>query len=220
MKLKFESELQEIIDEYQEVLSRAKHSDASDVLSTLDVSALITRCVAAVERASGRQSQYSLRMTEILSRKYHSGDWSALGYAVGIVQALLNDLQKGFTNSIEELLHANVFSDFIEMAEHLVNNGYKDAAAVITGSTLEVHLKQLAAKFDIQPDRGGKPKKADTLNSELVKADAYSKLDQKSVTAWLGLRNDAAHGNYGEYNKSQVNLMIDSVRNFVSRNPA
>lgn len=220
MKLKFESELQEIIDEYQEVRSRAEYSDASDVLSKSDLSSLITRCVAAVERASGRQSRYSIRMTEILSRKYYDGDWDAAGYAVGIVQALLNDLQKGFTNSIEELLHANVFSDFIEMAEHLVNNGYKDAAAVITGSTLEVHLKQLAVKFGIQPDRGGKPKKADMLNSELVKTDAYSKLDQKSVTAWLGLRNDAAHGNYSEYDKSQVNLMIEGVRNFISRNPA
>ena len=44
-----------------------------------------------------------------------------------------------------------------------------------------------------------RPKKTDRMNSELTKAEAYSKLDQKSVTAWLDLRNKAAHGKYDEY---------------------
>ncbi|MGA2715977.1 MAG: hypothetical protein ABSG41_22980, partial [Bryobacteraceae bacterium] len=62
--------------------------------------------------------------------------------------------------------------------------------------------------------------KADLLNSELTAASVYSKLDQKSVTAWLDLRNKAAHGQYSEYAKEQVLLMIQSVRNFISRLPA
>ncbi len=53
-----------------------------------------------------------------------------------------------------------------------------------------------------------------------MKAGAYPGLDQKNVTAWLGLRNKAAHGQYSEYTKDQVALMIDSVRNFMSRYPA
>jgi hypothetical protein len=64
------------------------------------------------------------------------------------------------------------------------------------------------------------PKKADTMNAELTKAMAYTKLDQKNVTAWLGLRNDAAHGNYNAYDKNQVVLLISSIRDFISRNPA
>jgi hypothetical protein len=63
----------------------------------------------------------------------------------------------------------------------------------------------------------GLPKKADSLTSELAAANAYSKLDQKSVTAWLDLRNKAAHGHYGDYTKEQVSLTIQSVRNFISR---
>ena len=31
---------------------------------------------------------------------------------------------------------------------------------------------------------------------------------RENVTAWLGLRNKAAHGQYGEYQKEQVALMI------------
>lgn len=113
-----------------------------------------------------------------------------------------------------------MFGDFLEMADHLVGNHYKDAAAVIAGSTLEGHLRQLAIKAGISCDHNGRPKKADALNSELAAAGVYSKLDQKSVTAWLGLRNDAAHGNYATYDENQVRLLIQSVQHFLSVNPA
>ena len=58
------------------------------------------------------------------------------------------------------------------------------------------------------------------LNAELIKSNAYSKLDQKNVTAWLGLRNSAAHGCYTDYDKQQVSLLISSIRDFLTRNPA
>lgn len=82
------------------------------------------------------------------------------------------------------------------MADHLTANGHKDAAAVLAGSTLEAHLRQLCSKQGVSTTFSGIPMKVDTINAELVKAGAYSKLDQKNITAWLGLRNDAAHGNY------------------------
>ena len=106
------------------------------------------------------------------------------------------------------------------MSKHLVLSGYKDAAAVMAGSTLEAHLRQIANKFSVQVEVSDRPKKADAINSDLAKISAYNKLDQKNVTAWLGLRNQAAHGNYNEYDKQQVNLLISSVRDFITRNPA
>ena len=45
-----------------------------------------------------------------------------------------------------------------------------------------------------------------------------NKLDQKNVTAWLDLRNKAAHGNYGEYNQQQVEFMLHAVTEFMTRN--
>lgn len=214
----FEIELQQIVQTYQDALGRSRHDDTSDIFSISQVSGLIARCVAAIERAAGRQSKYSQRIAQVISQQDH--DWNKLARAVGVVDALLHDLQHGFTKSFEELLHADVFSDFLEMAHHLLDNGYKDAGAVIAGSTLEAHLRQLATKFGVPIDNDGKPKKAETLNADLAKEDGYSKLDQKNITAWLGLRNNAAHGNYVEYDKSQVSLMIQSIRDFITRNPA
>ena len=58
------------------------------------------------------------------------------------------------------------------------------------------------------------------MNQELAKVTAYSKLDQSSVQAWATLRNDAAHGNYGNYVIGQVSVMVAGIRDFILRNPA
>ena len=126
----------------------------------------------------------------------------------------------GYLQSFKELVHADIFVSFWEMADHLHSLNYKDAAAVIAGSLLEQHLRELASKNQIPIDISGRPKKAEALNAELAGQAVYSKLDQKGITSWLGLRNDAAHGNYGGYTTSQARFMIDAVRDFMTRYPA
>lgn len=214
----FEAQLEAVISEHAEAVSRSKYLDASDVLSDTDVRDLQTRCLAVIQRASGSSSLYFERALAINETNNHI--YGHLSEQIGVAKSLLSDIRNGYLRSLEEIIHGDVFGDFLEMAEYLNNKGYKDAAAVIAGSTLEAHLKQLCAKFSISTVTGTKPKKADTLNADLVKANAYSKLEQKNITAWLGLRNDAAHGNYSAYDPKQVALFISSIREFITRNPA
>jgi hypothetical protein len=102
-----------------------------------------------------------------------------------------------------------------------LQQGYKDPAAVVVGTVLEEQLRKLSQKAGISLEQvNGAPKKADGLNSELAAVQTYSKLDQKNVTAWLDLRNKAAHGKYSEYSLDQVVLMLQGVQNFTSRLPA
>jgi hypothetical protein len=138
----------------------------------------------------------------------------------GVLQALRADFDAGYLRSIEELIHANVFADFLEMADELQTKDFKDPAAVLAGSVLEEHLRKLAVASGVTIEVNGKPKKADTINAELAKAEVYNKLEQKSVTAWLDLRNKAAHGMYGEYNADQVAAVIRDVRGFMVRHAA
>ncbi|MBK3645935.1 hypothetical protein JHN46_35460 [Streptomyces sp. MBT33] len=66
----------------------------------------------------------------------------------------------------------------------------------------------------------GRPKKADTMNADLKKAGVYDGLRQKQITAWMDLRNKAAHGNYGDYDNDEVRQFIDGVQAFMMKYPA
>ena len=139
----------------------------------------------------------------------------------GILSVAREELAGGWLTTTRGLISAEIFSDFLEMAQHLLDEGYKDPAAVMAGSVLEEHLRQLCQKHSIPTEttKQGRPhpKKADTLNTDLAKKQVYNRLDQKNVIAWLDLRNKAAHGKYQEYTKEQVALMLQSLSDFMVR---
>lgn len=141
-----------------------------------------------------------------------------------LLGALMSDIQAGYLTTYRERIHADVSGDFLTMAEYLLSEAYKDPAAVLLGGVLEQHLRQLCAKHEIpaeiDTEHGPRHKRADQLNSDLAREQVYSGLDQKQITAWLDLRNKAAHGKYDEYNVDQVSLMLQGVRGFVTRYPA
>ena len=138
-----------------------------------------------------------------------------------ILLSIQNEIEGGWVFSVKQLVSAEIFSDFIEMAEHLLFQGYKDPAAVMIGSVLEENLRYLCSnngiEIELEKDGSYISKKADRLNSDLAKAEIYTKLDQKAVTMWLDLRNKAAHGKYDEYTNNQVQLMLQGVTEFLAR---
>lgn len=139
----------------------------------------------------------------------------------GILNSIKTEIERGWLTTIKGLISAEIFSDFLEMAEHLLSEKYYQPAAVMIGSVLEEHLRQLSHKngIAIAEIKGGKsiPKKADLLNAELTGGAIYNKLDQKNVTAWLDLRNKAAHGKYAEFSQEQVEIMLAGVTEFFNQ---
>ena len=219
----FIKQIEEILKNYEDYRNDEKAIINSGKRDE-SINFLITRIKAIVKRITGNDSEYYKRIEEIFVKYDKLNDIIKLKPLKGVLDGLYQDLKAGYLKSFSELIHADIFSDYIEMAEYLLEEGYKDPAAVITGSTLEEHLRKICIKngIDIEILSKGKlsPKKADSLNSELARQKVYSKLEQKSVTAWLDLRNKAAHGKYGEYNDDQVKQLIIGVRNFIVRNPA
>lgn len=125
------------------------------------------------------------------------------------------------SSAIKGLVSAEVFSDFMDMAGYLLEQGYKDAAAVMTGSVLEEHLRQLCQAnsidtFDIKKGRKI-PKTGNLLNQNLRKAKIYNQIDGRSIEFWFDIRNQAAHGNYEQYSQDQVTLMHRGVLEFLAR---
>ena len=140
------------------------------------------------------------------------------------LRAAKRDLEGGHLATLDGLATADVFGDFLEMAAHLLSEGYQHPAAVMVGSVLEEHLRKLCRRDGIDTEvtdsKGNlRPKKADAMNADLARAKVYSGIDQKAVTGWLAIRNAAAHGEYDKYSGDQVRLMLDSVVSFLSRVP-
>jgi hypothetical protein len=186
---------------------------------------LMTSALAAIDRIAGLNSVYSQQAHSILKFvDYHVGIGIPLQNIMSIARALRSDLSNGFLTNVKEIIHGELFSDFLDMADYLSKEGFKDAAAVMTGGVLESHLHQLAIKHNIDLEivvnSDVKPKKANQLNTELTKKDVYNLLEQKNITAWLDLRNKAAHAKYEEYTKDHVSLMLLGVRGFISHYPA
>ena len=210
--------LDDVLAEWKRLESNCRKGDFSD-LGDAEGTRFVTRAWAAVQRFAGTRSPYFQQAEAIVKQKAFVGYLAR--HIVGVVESVRIDVAAGFLGDLTSLIHGELFGDFLEMAQHLLDEKYKDAAAVIAGSSLEAQLRQLCAKNGIaSSDSSGRPKKAEQMNSDLAGANVYSKLDQKNVTAWLDLRNKAAHGRYAEYGAQQVGITISAIRDFITRNPA
>lgn len=181
---------------------------------------LVTVMRAAVERLAPPGSAYLKTADNILGR-YGAHHPTNLAGLAGVLRAMRSDYEAGYIQALHELIHGEVFGDFLEMADLLLGEGFKDPAAVIAGSVLEAHLRKLCSKNNLPVEKPhGAPKKASALNDDLKAANVYEALDHKTVTAWFDLRNKAAHGHYTQYAREQVTLMVQSLRDFLVRHPA
>lgn len=150
---------------------------------------------------------------------------NGLDVAKKVLHSCIWEIEQFGTLRFQELVHSDLFSDMLEAAEYLLGETYKDPAAVMAGGVLEQHLRELCRKHSIDAtfinSKGDtKPKMIDAMNTDLAKASAYGKIEQKQVMAWAGIRNSAAHGEYGTYDGSQVRQMITGIRDFISKYPA
>lgn len=169
----------------------------------------------------GESHSFSTNFVTDTDKKNHPFTGSdAVRAGQGILKAAREDFANGYTWTLKERVHADLFDDYLEMAESLVKDGYKDASAVIAGSTLEEHLRSLSRKNQIATDDSGKPKRAATLNIVLYEQSVYNNVERGQVEAWLAIRNDAAHGKYANYTKEQVEQLINGIRGFFVRHPA
>jgi phosphoserine phosphatase len=184
-----------------------------------EITTVITFKSDCIRRFAPLSGQHRESLQAIL-KSYGVNNACSVPHIAGVLDALRVSYEGGYLATVSELIHAEMFSDFLEMAEYLLSEGYKDPAAVIAGSVLEEHLRRFASRSGIDANVGGKPKKADQLNADLAGRAVYSKLDQKSVTSWLDLRNRAAHGKYSEYSRDQVALYMQGIRDFIARLPA
>lgn len=195
-----------------------------------EAGAFCSSAVSAIENATGRDSSRANQARRCADDFYNmpavgnpvSGRF--LAQLKGIVDDLRSALMAGHLVAYGELIRSEVFGDVLDMASHLLDEGYKDPAAVIAGTALEIHMRELCKKasIPISVTKGTDvvPKRAASMNDDLRKQGIYSSLEQKQVAFWQDLRNKAAHGDYGLYDHAQVAQMVQGVRDFIAKYPA
>ena len=169
-----------------------------------------TSCQSFLSRVFGRDSDHYQSFASQIQRHLN---YAAANRAQGVMRAAADDLAAGALFQVRALVEAELFDDLLEQAETLLAAGYFQPAAVVCGAVLEDGLRGLCASNSVPLSE--RPK-LDSMNSELAKAGAYSKLVQKRVAALADLRNKAAHGQWDQFTREDVSDMLVQVRRFLS----
>ena len=216
-------EIIELVEQGAKLMAVTRGIRRGDLLAgdqLAEFSSWMTRLGQTIRRVFGTDSQhfesFQSQAQDVRVNAVTTDD-TAVAIMAGIARAMQSELEAGYIPQVRSLVRADVFADFLEMADYLLEEGYKDAAAVITGAVLEDSLRQLCDRVDLPLSaENGHPLALDSLNANLRKADLYDKLIQKQITGWADLRNSAAHGHFDKYDAPQVRMMLDFVLKFVS----
>lgn len=176
---------------------------------TTVVTRVITEAMNLIRKTCGESSDYYTRLKEITKEKnYHPNE--ATQYK-GVIEAAYNDYKDGFAN-LDSFVRAEIFEDFLSMAEYLLSEGYYVPAASLVGGVLEDSLRKLCGKNNISyPDKT----KINSLNTDLAKAGIYNALVSKEIIAKADIRNNADHGKAKEFTEQDVKNMVEWVRRFI-----
>ena len=129
----------------------------------------------------------------------------------GTLESAKDAIQKGYLTSFEFLISADIFDSTLEQAKELLKNGYKDPAAMLCRVVIEDSLKKTARKDGIETEK----KKASVLNDELKNKEFYNQIQWREVQKWLDIGNAAAHGQFDEIKKEDVQKMINEIEHFI-----
>jgi len=112
----------------------------------------------------------------------------------------------------------DVVSDFLEQAHVLLEGKAVHPAApiVLVGATLEEFLRTWVEARQLS--LGQRKPSLDSYSQVLFAEGLITKQDLKDITAWGGLRNHAAHGEWGEVSdKVRASLMLEGVNLFLRK---
>src|ERR1044072_3022721 len=96
-------------------------SDAPDFQTTK----FAARLIALIERLTPSGSHY-LKNAQSILKDYGISNAYGVQLLVGVVQAIREDYAAGYLQAIQELIHSDLFSDFLEMAAYFLEEGYKE----------------------------------------------------------------------------------------------
>lgn len=168
-----------------------------------------TQSLLLVRQAFGETHTYAKAFEEATVKENMP---SSVNSGKGILTAAREDVADGNLFDVRSLVAAEIFTEFLDMASHLAQQGFKDAAASLAGAVLEDGLRKIAVVKEVEfKARDG----LDDLNTKLAAANVYNEITKARVNSWRVLRNAADHGNFAEYDAIHVREMVTGVMDFL-----
>jgi hypothetical protein len=158
-----------------------------------EYAAISAQAPVAVGTVVGTDSRYYV---EVVDRLDADQPYPSTAGAIGaIVDALRDDIEHGYLRRHSELIAGEIFTDFLDMAKSLVDNGYHVPAASLTGAVLEDGLRRLARSngLPVRPRDD-----ISSLNNRLAQRGIYSNLVRQKIQVWSTIRNHADHGEFSD----------------------
>lgn len=137
-----------------------------------------------------------------------------------ILQSFLDHIESGLHQGIspERKAQLDVVSDFLDMAHSLLETKgvHPATAAVLIGATLEEFLRTWVDTEGLS--LAGRKPGLEAYSQVLRDTNLITKQDGKDITSWAGIRNHAAHGEWGEVSdKGRITLMMEGVNLFMRK---
>jgi len=168
-----------------------------------------TSSLFLIERTFGKESIYYTKFMETTG--YGNLDAQVVNGTLLLIGAQ-GEVKSGFLYKIERLISNDFFDSINEQAEYLVNNGYKDVAAILGRVVIENTLKEVAKerKISFLDDI-----KLSALNELLWKNGVYEKNIWRLMQGHIDVGNFAAHGEFDKYAEKSVKEMLRWIRETV-----
>lgn len=230
---KIRNRFDELIKEGTELVSNMKKNDQNErhkysmVIGhensghTPEYNSLVVKSCNLIEKMfgnSGKGENYQQRIEKLERDSY------SVEIIVGILKGLKDDYENGFLDDLEKQIAADISADYMGQAEALLGEGKSGQydhvpAAVLCGAVLEDSLRRLCQRQTpsisiTKPN--GQPKKLNALIDELQKAKVFNKPKIGQLRWWAQIRNSAAHGQFNEFERKDVESMLKGVKNFLA----
>ena len=168
-------------------------------------------------------SQYHQYLNEIQELEKKNRATMSAHLIYGILKGLKDDYESGMLDDLSQMIEANLTYDYMIQAEQLLGGKHHEydhvPAAVLAGAVLEDALRRLCQRQE-QPipteKSNGDRKTLDPLITDLQKRRKFNKAKADQIRSWAKIRNAAAHGNFDEFDRTQVDEMIPGIKKFLA----
>lgn len=149
---------------------------------------------------------------------------SSLEWGIATMKAVKDNLRNGFIGDLRLQVETELASDYMGQAEQLLNEGQTGKydhvpAAVLAGAVLEKALRTLCCQQEPQISilkHDGEKKTLNPLIDDLKKSCIFNEAKAKQLKAWAAIRNHAAHGEFDQFTRTDVEQMITGINNFLA----